>query len=225
MARKGLPTPLVIRLREHITDGYIFVDYYHKYGTYSFDVIEFAKAEDMESIGEAGGSNIDTVWFARIERTFEGNNLNFVMFKAKTLVRDEESPIPWMLRALKELESLIIDPKNLNMYLLTDLSGDVIYEDGVLKFGSVEHILQESSYKKLIDTLWRNRRVVDANGKLLKKEKAVTRNLLENNLNINYERLKDIRSGIRKINSTKYIPIKLLSPDNKRVFLEVISSK
>lgn len=219
----------VLELADRLNEARIIID---EQGLYNiWDNIpksgdpEFGK--DGSSFNEAIRQNrfpaVLQGWLERVEDTFVDNKLDFLKFKFVSESGDarniSQQHAAKFLRSFKELERIVDDPVTLAKYqtLRTQIPSwpRVEFIDGVLIQGKRQHKFNDDAYVRLLNCLWRNRRIVSPSENIVYAVgKSVSRQeLLKLAAIRDHARFKNMVTGVHKVLRPKRIAVKISYPD------------
>ncbi len=186
-----------------------------------------------DSFGEAvrQGLHFKTYddWSANAEDLFFANNLDFLKFKGKALTGDRRKvsmhPAAIFLRQVEELERMFEMPSVLESYKTSTKQAAswpaVTFENETILQGARSHKFSQPEYPRLINKLWKNRRIESPSGVVLVPGKPITRAVLNKAAGIkDHERFVDLVTGIRKAMKSKGIALNVAYPEKVQLVVK-----
>jgi hypothetical protein len=181
-------------------------------------------ARQLRQLAYAGDFN---KWEDKVRIKFEENNLSWKRFRRITEDYDAKtentSDAANFKRKIDELDRIVHNENTFNNYLIPAANLQVFFEDAVLRQGYKSHRFNEEQAVRLISLLWTGRKIIDIEGKNLKMENPVDRELVLSSLKISYGRFLTIVRNIHTSAKRKQISLKVKFPKGQTgVYLEIV---
>lgn len=162
-------------------------------------------------------------WSDKVEDVFFEYNLDYLKFKYVAESGDprklSQQHAAKFLRKVRALENIVDDPEVFKTYRVKKPKiqswPPVEFVDGIVSQGKRQHRFNDEDYVKLINALWKNRRIESPSKSIVFKEgKPISRKELNRRAKIrDHARFKDMVTGIHKLLKGKRIGLKIIYPD------------
>lgn len=215
------------KLKEHLQEAHIIIDERNLYGLWDYVPTSNDPGFRDNSFNEAvrQGAYFKTYddSTAKLEDLFFASSLDYLKFKRITTSGDERKnsklPAALFIRKVKELERIFENPSVLESYKTKNKQAAtwprITFKDGTITQGARSHTFSQPIYTRLLQKLWKNRRIETPSGNELVKGKPIKRDALNKSVGLkDHQRFTDIATGIRKAMRSKSIALNVMYPDD-----------
>jgi hypothetical protein len=175
------------KLKEHLQEAHVIISERNLYSMWDHvptsNDPDFRDGSFNEAVRQGAFYKTYDDWTAKLEDLFFAKNLDYLKFKRVTISGDARKnsklPAALFVRKVKELERIFEYPNVLESYKTTNKQAAtwprITFKDGTVAQGARSHTFSQPIYTKLIEKLWKNRRIETPSGNELVKGKPIKR--------------------------------------------------
>lgn len=151
-----------------------------------------------------------------ISTIFIEEHLNYKKFLLKISPPNDnlrDSSAKQLKRQLDELDRIVYEQKYIESYVRKNIEYPIEFKDNVVYQGYRDHKFRDPLHAKVIEFLWKNRRILDKDGVVLSDGTSVSREAMLKYLDLEWDRFTDVLRAIHRSMKRKDILLHIAYPN------------